>query len=98
MSEKNMEYLGLCSNCKNDSDCTFKKNRQKPSFYCEEFEVDASPSVETTRKYKSPEPSSIDTEDDDSGKFTGLCSNCDNRITCAFPKPEGGIWHCEEYR
>ena len=97
MSEKNMKDRSLCSNCKNDPDCTFKKNRQKPSLYCEEFEIATCLPLETTRKDKSPQTSSIDTEDDDSSKFTGLCSNCDNRITCAFPKPEGGIWHCEEY-
>jgi hypothetical protein len=28
----------------------------------------------------------------------GLCVNCDNRHTCTFPKPEEGVWHCEEYR
>ncbi len=27
----------------------------------------------------------------------GLCMNCDLRDTCAFPAPEGGVWHCEEY-
>lgn len=31
-------------------------------------------------------------------RMTGLCMNCDNRFTCAFPVPEGGVWHCEEYR
>ena len=98
MSETNMEYRSLCSSCKNDPDCTFKKNRPKPSLYCEEFEVDTSPSVKTTGKYKSPETTSVDAEEDDSSKFTGLCINCDNRKTCAFPKPEGGIWHCEEYQ
>ena len=28
----------------------------------------------------------------------GLCVTCDNRATCMFPRPAGGIWHCEEYR
>jgi len=28
----------------------------------------------------------------------GLCINCENRHTCEFTKPNGGIWHCEEYR
>ncbi len=98
MSENNnMEYRSLCSSCKNAGDCTFQKDRQKPSFYCEEFEIDISPSVKIARKEKvSPTPT-VEAEKD-SGKFTGLCSNCDNRRTCAFPKPEGGIWHCEEYR
>jgi hypothetical protein len=27
----------------------------------------------------------------------GLCMNCAYRETCLYPKPEGGVWHCEEY-
>jgi len=37
-------------------------------------------------------------EEADATKHTGLCSICENRPACAFPKPEGGVWHCEEYR
>ncbi len=32
------------------------------------------------------------------GELKGLCANCEIRDTCTFPKAEGGIWHCEEYR
>lgn len=28
----------------------------------------------------------------------GLCINCENRHTCKYISPDGGIWHCEEYR
>jgi hypothetical protein len=31
-------------------------------------------------------------------RFKGLCMNCDNRFECRLPRPEGGVWHCEEYR
>jgi len=31
-------------------------------------------------------------------RFKGLCMNCDNRFECQLPRPEGGVWHCEEYR
>jgi len=30
-------------------------------------------------------------------KYSGLCMNCEHRRTCTYPKPEGGIWHCEDY-
>ncbi len=30
--------------------------------------------------------------------FKGLCINCDLRFTCTLPKPETGVWYCEEYR
>ena len=98
MSETNMEYRSLCSSCKNDPDCTFKKNRPKPSLYCEEFEVATYPSVKTIRKDESPETTSVNAEDEDSGKFIGLCSNCNTRKTCITSMPKGGIWHCEEYQ
>ena len=97
MSEKNMEYRSLCSNCRNAGDCTFQKDRQKPALYCEEFEIDKSPSAKIAGKEK-PSPTPPVDANEDSGKFIGLCSNCDNRRTCTFPKPEGGVWHCEEYR
>ena len=99
MSENDMEYRSLCCNCRNASDCTFQKNRQKPSFYCEEFEIDIYPSAATAVGKATPLPiAQADAEDKDSGKFIGLCSNCDNRRTCTFPKPEDGVWHCEEYQ
>jgi len=31
-------------------------------------------------------------------RFKGLCVNCDHRFECRLPRPEGGVWHCEEYR
>lgn len=34
---------------------------------------------------------------DDVGQLKGLCVNCANREVCRHPKPEGGVWHCEEF-
>jgi hypothetical protein len=31
-------------------------------------------------------------------KFKGLCSSCEDRHVCIYPKPAGGVWRCEEYR
>ena len=97
MSKDNMQNRSLCSNCENATDCTFQKDPQKSSIYCEEFEVDKSPSAKMTGKEKPLPTASADAEPKDLCKFIGLCSNCNNRRTCVFPKPEGGIWHCEEY-
>ena len=27
----------------------------------------------------------------------GICKNCANLESCLYPRPEGGIWRCEEY-
>ena len=92
------KYLNICSTCKNVADCTFQNDRPKPVLYCEEFEIDISLSAKIAGKEKPLPTALVDAEDEDSGKFIGLCSTCDNRRTCVFPKPEGGIWHCEEYQ
>ncbi|MEI9476493.1 MAG: hypothetical protein WCO26_07950 [Deltaproteobacteria bacterium] len=34
----------------------------------------------------------------DVGKHRGLCTICEDHGVCTYPKPEGGVWHCEEYR
>jgi len=95
MSE-NLRNLGLCMTCNNASDCMFKQLPNQPVLYCEEFEIDSAPSVETDEQI-TPAPFSFDAEKE-SLKSMGLCCNCENRETCGFPKPEGGVWHCEEYR
>ncbi len=38
------------------------------------------------------------TAKNDSPSARGLCSNCENSGSCNYPKPEGGVWHCEEYK
>ena len=95
MSE-NIRHLGLCMTCKNASGCMFKQYPNKPVLYCEEFEIDSPPSVETAEQ-ATPTTYSFDAEKE-SLKSMGLCCNCENLETCGFPKPEGGVWHCEEYR
>ncbi len=98
MSESNIKYRGLCSNCKNASSCTFPRDPDKPAFYCEEFEIEKPSPTRTTREEKPQAAKPHVTEGKDSTKFIGLCSDCENRQTCVFPKPEGGVWHCEEYQ
>ena len=98
MPENNIEDRSLCSNCSNAADCTLQKDRTKPALYCEEFEIDLSPSVKLAEKEEQVSTIPPDAQKDDSSNFIGLCGNCDNRRTCDFPKPEGGIWHCEEYQ
>jgi len=99
MAKRYKKYSGLCSTCRNAPVCTFRRDSQNPSLYCEEFEIDTDPLVKTALNDDPVANNvSVNPGKEDSNKFTGLCKNCDNRMTCIFPKPEGGIWHCEEYR
>ncbi len=94
------EYGGLCSTCQNARNCTYPRSLDRPILQCEEFEGFEYPSDRTTvndivRKSR-PHVSSED-EEKDKIEYKGLCQNCEKRTTCTFPKPEGGVWRCEEY-
>lgn len=43
----------------------------------------------------SPEPPH---EDKDADGMKGLCSHCKKLDHCTYPKPEGGVWDCDEYK
>ena len=94
---ENMRDFGLCMSCRNAPSCTFPRDPARPAFYCEEFEIDTTTSITSPAKDQ-PLATRPDAFDKDSMKFIGLCSDCEGRKNCAFPKPEGGIWRCEEYQ
>jgi len=97
------EYRGLCVSCKNASNCTYLKDARQPIWQCAEFEgypPQVGP-VKKTNKDNSQQsdiPAGSKNKEKESNHYLGLCKNCENRETCTFPKPEGGVWHCEEYR
>ena len=93
--------LGLCSSCQSGADCTYNRDPRLPILQCEEFEgIVPSPvemivprNIPLTKFRKNPLP-----PHDPFQNYKGLCSTCEERATCIYPKPEGGVWHCEEYR
>ena len=89
---------GLCNTCRNVTGCAFPRRPQKPVFYCEEFEIEPFVPTKTSAKDRHPAAALPVPEDSDSGIYAGLCSDCQDRETCTFPRVEGGVWHCEEYR
>ena len=88
------EYRGLCGTCKNNAHCTFARNINEPVLQCEEFDgCVAAPSMNIFTK-KTVE---ITVKKEDAEEYKGLCVNCANREECTYTKPEGGVWHCDEY-
>ena len=94
----NPAYRDLCSTCRNAMDCAFQKEPDKPVFHCEEFETEPFVSTQVTGTDPDPAVALPIPEDRDSGGYAGLCGDCEDRETCTFPRPDGGVWHCEEYR
>ena len=101
------KYLGLCATCKSASTCTYPRDPERPVYYCcehegyEECEGSVSLALLRTGNIFLRPPGSVTTPptaERDTGIDKGLCKNCENRETCTFPRPEGGVWHCDEYR
>lgn len=93
-SDASGPYRDLCSNCNHAETCGARTRPKRPIFFCEQFDVFTPvPTSEPDRVLPTQTPERRNT----SGR-TGLCMNCDNVGTCICPKPEGGVWHCEEYR
>jgi hypothetical protein len=95
------EYYGLCSCCESSLTCSYDRDPKHPVLQCEEFGGILYSPVKTEDPKNNP-PSKV-------RKATlipkisfhpckGLCMNCEERVTCTYPKPEGGVWHCEEFR
>ena len=92
---------GMCSCCSHASICSFPRDPGRPIFLCEEFEI-AEPKPKAPRKASPAAASSPGTPTSLASAppishYRGLCSDCANGPGCTFPKPEGGVWHCEEY-
>jgi hypothetical protein len=92
------EYEGLCATCEHAPTCMYAREPERPVLECEEFAC-----FETEADSTAPRRISLAVHvpaEDQGDELTakGLCGNCENRATCTFVKPEGGVWQCEEYR
>jgi hypothetical protein len=86
--------MGVCAACKHDPECIYEDISRGVVLQCEQFEMGF------REQPARPAPVRARAESGrvkDTNGYAGLCSNCDNRETCIYPKPEGGVWRCEEY-
>lgn len=87
-------YPGLCTTCVNESVCTFTRSADRPVLTCDEFEG----VVEAKLPFAVEHPR-FDERFAVANRewFPGLCMTCEKRETCTFPKPEGGVFNCDEF-
>ena len=83
-------HAGLCSTCNNAPSC-FHRARRGAALYCELFDNYV---ADPTNDLPASTPAARVVA---SNGYRGLCMNCEHRGTCRHPRPEGGIWHCENY-
>ena len=101
MNIENREPSGVCLCCKAVSACTYAKDPRRPALQCEDFEgyEPRRGATVMTNSLAANDPKwGFDVEKRDSRKHKGLCSICEDYDSCILSKPEGGVWHCEEYR
>ena len=93
----NRIFQGLCLTCQNASECTFPRDSARPVWQCEEFAGDGKAPERVSVEGIMPPRTGLVEAETALGAWVGLCKNCANRQDCGYPKPEGGVWRCEEY-
>jgi hypothetical protein len=89
---------GVCSACMHEMTCAHPRDLEHPPLECAEFEIAVRPAdpVDGSACTDGHEAAALGAELP--AGIKGLCVNCEERASCAYPKPEGGVWRCEEYR
>ena len=87
MNKLNVEYAGICSNCRFTSNCSHRDRAHNIISSCEEHESYR----EERALHKSSNATSVKS-------FEGLCSNCENVDQCMLPDKGKIIFTCEEYK
>ena len=94
------KYKGLCECCVHAPECTFPRNPDRSVLCCDEFEG-ITKSAQEQECNEEPAAGSrqggSDAEPKGAPSLKGLCRTCSKADTCTYPKPEGGVWHCDEY-
>ena len=95
-----VQLKGICATCIHVPGCVYVESPDNPKMYCEQFESELEPAMKATdvANLKSI-PAALQKESVaiKQARALGLCANCAHLETCVFPRPEGGVWHCEEY-
>ncbi len=88
-------YGGLCSTCSHAPHCTYPRDPQRAVMHCDEFEgIELGPAKPPAQKTQPAASAAVP----QAVEYKGLCGNCDNHDGCTYPRPERGVWHCEEYQ
>ncbi len=98
--EPSVKLTGICATCIHVPGCAYVETPDYPKMYCEQFESEPVSAMKTTdvSGLKSiPAALQKESEAIKQARALGLCANCEHSESCVFPRPEGGVWHCEEY-
>jgi len=80
-------HRDLCCTCDHSRSCSGVGTADRPVFFCEEFIAAGRDRPGRAGAFARQRPAPL-----------GLCGDCDHHDTCQAARPEGGVWHCEEYK
>ncbi|OGB94967.1 MAG: hypothetical protein A2Z31_07100 [candidate division NC10 bacterium RBG_16_65_8] len=88
---------GLCRTCVQAAECTFPRDPNRPVRSCDEFEGADGPRSDHIPRIVAASVFPLGGRPEKGAtEVKGLCVQCARRHTCAYPKPAGGVWHCDE--
>lgn len=90
-----LKLTGLCSTCRHRAECTLRRPGDSPKLECEEHDVYDHAPTNWVRLAAGYEAAPVHVPP--TNGLLGLCADCAHRDACTLPKPEGGVWRCEEY-
>jgi hypothetical protein len=101
--EASVTYAGLCSCCVQAPDCTFPRMVNQAVIQCEEWgeEWGVESTIPVTAEQQArvaPRAARATPRMVPEPLPKGLCATCEEYAACEYAKPEGGVWHCDEYR
>jgi len=85
----------LCRGCSKYDLCTLRYTDIDLE-YCEEYEAKNKLIINDYPNSQNNLSNSI-IKNNNIVKPRGICRNCANLETCLYPRPEEGVWRCEEY-
>ncbi len=88
---------GICQSCLFFPECSLRRDKETPVCFCELFECTSD--VESSAREIDLDHCPGDSNPEFCDRsLKGLCMNCENRTTCRYPRQEGGVWHCSDYK
>ncbi len=85
---------GICAACQNGPECTLIKPDAPAPMHCGQFQEYPPFHNFTPQDIIAPRPHKTTGHQD---TLLGICAHCADRELCTFPRPQGGVWTCDEY-
>ena len=95
-----LNTVNLCSICFHQKKCEVEGKTGGLVTKCDDFKLDLT-AVRKLNPFADVGTGNPDegcsANSEPAGRSMGLCLFCSKRKMCQLPRPEGGIWHCEDF-